>query len=271
MKHADVQRNLYEYLSGELTGADRSKVEEHLASCPRCAAASAELGRSMERLARAMGDPAAERPDAYWDGFADGVERKIRSAVRTTRDARPTLWEQVRSFVVVHRGAALAAGVGCVLIVAGLLYRAQLSGPRPDGAYQGLATAERPAPDSLTVIPASVRLERYLRRSKNLLVGITNMKADADHPIDLSAERDVSRSLIKEARYLQSQDIDRRSARLISSLTKILIELANLEAENDVPGVEIIRGGIHQENLLFKIRMAEVINDSSADNTHHSF
>ena len=125
--------------------------------------------------------------------------------------------------------------------------------------------------DTLRVMRAAERMERYLRKSKILLVGLSNMKTDAGHPLDLSAEREASRSLIKEARYLQTQDIDRRSARLISALNKILIELANLEEHNDIPGVEIIRGGINQENLLFKIRMAEAMNDSTAGNTNRSF
>jgi hypothetical protein len=90
------------------------------------------------------------------------------------------------------------------------------------------------------------------------------MKHEPGRSFDLSAEREVSRDLIKEARYLREQDIDRRSARLIEDLNKILIELANLEDEHDLPDVEIIRGGIHQENLLFKIRMAELMHDSTA-------
>jgi hypothetical protein len=101
-----------------------------------------------------------------------------------------------------------------------------------------------------------------------LFVGLTNMKLHDDENIDLSAERKVSRQLIHEARYLKTQPIDERSAQLIGDLEKILIELANMKEENDISNVEIIRGGIHQENLLFKIRMAESLYDSvSSTNT----
>jgi len=82
--------------------------------------------------------------------------------------------------------------------------------------------------------------------------------------VDLSSERKVSRDLIEEARYLQSQPLDRRSERLIGDMEKILIELANMKEQNELPNVEMIRGGIHQENLLFKIRMAESLYDTTA-------
>ena len=49
----------------------------------------------------------------------------------------------------------------------------------------------------------------------------------------------------------------------MNDLEKILIELANIEEHRDLPNVEIVRGGIRQENLLFKIRMAEAMYDSS--------
>ena len=51
--------------------------------------------------------------------------------------------------------------------------------------------------------------------------------------------------------------------KLIGDLEKILIELANIKEESGLPNVEIVRGGIHQENLLFKIRMAEAMYDTT--------
>jgi len=225
----------------------------------------------MERLTRAMADPASKRTDAYWQSFAGGVESKLQSAMRNSRAVRPSVWEHFESFFLLHRGPAYAVGIACILLLAVVLYRGEFFTTKPADPVESPSSAELRAPDSLRVVPASERMERYLRKSKILLVGLSNMKTDADHPLDLSAEREASRSLIKEARYLQTQDIDRRSARLISALNRILIELANLEDQNDVPGVEIIRGGINQENLLFKIRMAEALNDSTDGNANRSF
>jgi len=46
-------------------------------------------------------------------------------------------------------------------------------------------------------------------------------------------------------------------------MERILIELANLEEEADLPNVELIQSGIHRENLLFKIRMANPVYDTT--------
>ena len=89
------------------------------------------------------------------------------------------------------------------------------------------------------------------------------MKLNENQQVDLSAERKYSRALLQEARYLKNQPMDNRSAKLIGDLEKILIQLANAKDQGDAPDVEIIRGGIHQENLLFKIRVAESVFDSS--------
>ncbi len=103
---------------------------------------------------------------------------------------------------------------------------------------------------------------QYLRRSKVLLVGLSNLKTADGSPVDLSVERTVSRELIREARNLGEEHLDPRSVLLLRDLQKILIELANMEQQSDLPNVEIIRSGIEQENLLFKIRMAEATRDS---------
>lgn len=117
------------------------------------------------------------------------------------------------------------------------------------------------APDQTNA--TRVRMEQYLRKSKVLLIGLTNADPGESSSIDLSAERQASRQLMHEARYLETQPIDPRSARLIDALDKILIELANMKEHENLPDVEVIRTGIHHENLLFKIRMAESIYDTA--------
>jgi len=90
-----------------------------------------------------------------------------------------------------------------------------------------------------------------------LLVGIENMKTGEGGAVDLSAERRASRDLVQEARYFRQLRLDPRSERLMGDLEKIFIELSNSHDSRSRPDVELLRSGIQQENLLFKIRMAE--------------
>ena len=105
--------------------------------------------------------------------------------------------------------------------------------------------------------PAQIALADYFRKSKILLVGISNISANKGERIDLSTERQAARELIQQARYLDNRFLDDRSQQLIKALERILLELANMEQHANVPDVEIVRSGIHDENMLFKIRMAE--------------
>ena len=93
------------------------------------------------------------------------------------------------------------------------------------------------------------------------------MKPVNETSYDVSVEQEKSRELIHEARYLKNQPLDPRSQRLIEDLEKILIELANMKQEGNAPNVEIIRGGLHQENLLFKIRMEEQTFNTHPENS----
>jgi hypothetical protein len=167
----------------------------------------------------------------------------------------------IESTLLLHRRALirLSGGLAAIIVLmAGVLLLRQA--PQPD-RHQ---LVEQPATDQQ--VPADItaeRLHNYFSKSKVLLVGISNMKTNETEPLDLSAERSASRDLIREARYLRGGPIDGRSARLMGDLEKILIELANAKEENGGPSVEILRGGIRQENLLFKIRMAESMFDTT--------
>jgi hypothetical protein len=70
-------------------------------------------------------------------------------------------------------------------------------------------------------------------------------------------EKEAARQLVQQARYLDSKSLDDRSRALVGALERILIELANMEEQADLPDVEIVRSGIRHDNMLFKIRMAE--------------
>jgi hypothetical protein len=116
-----------------------------------------------------------------------------------------------------------------------------------------------PEGTQLPVMPVASKtaVEDYFTSSRMLLIGIANMSPEQGKPIDLSVERSAARSLVRQARLLSTEPVDERSQELIRDLERILIELANLEETADVPGIELIRTGVREQNLLFKIRMAE--------------
>jgi len=143
---------------------------------------------------------------------------------------------------------ALVGAVSAIILSVGLWitsWAPSAEGPRGDAVVPVMGVSSRQA------------VEEYFTASRMLLIGIANMSPEEGKPIDLSLERTTARSLVRQARLLADEPIDERSQELLGELERILIELANLEESADVPGIELIRTGVRQQNLLFKIRMAE--------------
>ena len=264
--HSHIQSLLYEYLRDELTPAKRREVEKHLEGCTVCLQERDELRAFLDRALRYTTESAEVRGDAFWKDFAGKVERRIQADGRRRRTNQPfSVWEAILSYTRFQRGPAIAFAALALIALASVIYvRIQFRDQELVQEVEKWRAVQPAQPPVETVSRQDPRMAEYFRKSKVLLVGLTNMKMNEDQAPDFSAERRASRDLIQQAVYLKSQPLDVRSAHLINDLEKILIELSNLKEENNLPNVEIIRGGIHQENLLFKIRMAESFYDSSS-------
>ncbi|MBI4534777.1 MAG: zf-HC2 domain-containing protein [Ignavibacteriae bacterium] len=252
-EHSNISRMLYEYLKGELDPDDYGKVDEHLLHCTRCQKDIRELNAAIS-IFRPVVRPSEERSEEFWNTFALEVEQNIQRTEQHGWKERITetlqQWSPTRRWVIVGM-----AGAAVTLVLAVIASRTTFT-----------PGVEETPPEVTELESAALNIDRmsqYFRKSKTLLVGLTNMKMFDDQPVDLNAERQASRELIHEARYLKRQPIDMRSAQLINDLERVLIELANLEESSDIPDVQLIRSGIRHENLLFKIRMAESLYDSS--------
>jgi len=259
--HKKVNLLLYDYLSGEMSPEQNEEITRHLEECVRCRSDLDAIRTALEMLHTTLPRPSEQRPPEYWNAFAAAVERRLREAGRK-RSVWTEVWDELTTFVI-RRPAIVSslAGAAALLLAAVVLWRYSApNGPLTAEKPSEMAGIQQVAADSMNV---DQRMSDYLRKSKILLVGISNMKLEDDRSVDLSSERNYSRGLLQEARYLEGQPIDNRSARLVSNLKKILIQLANAKEEGDAPNVELIRSGIHQENLLFKIRIAESLYDTS--------
>ena len=249
--HTTIRGLLYDYVCNQLDPDRHHFVETHLASCPACSESLKRVQAAVAILRRPENSPADVQSQEYWNGFVAAVDSRIRQEKVSPAPARRYMEELIGTLMMFRRRYALAAaGALAVLFVAFLVWQ-QLT-PREEQQL-----AQETVKPTRAVESASNRMDQYLRRSKALLVGIENMKTGDGHSIDLSAERNASRNLVREARYFRRQRLDPRSQKLMGDLEKILIELSNAHETGNAPDVELLRNGIQQENLLFKIRMAE--------------
>jgi hypothetical protein len=247
---AHVRDRLFDYLSGEIPREETDALKEHLAHCEACREDLRILREAVEIFPRGTTLPSDERDEQFWMSFPAQVEERIRARRKRGTSLIADAADRIGSFIHFN-GAHLLTGSGALGVIA---LAVLLFWPAPDGGPAAVGTY---APSTVSLEPDAARLHTYLKRSRVLLVGVSNLRTDGETPIDLSIERRQSRELVHEARDLKRGTLDARSSKLIGDLEKILIELANSDEKHDAPDVEIIRSGIRHNNLLFKIRMTE--------------
>lgn len=252
MNHGKIRQSLYDFVRNDLPAEKRSAVEEHLRRCAGCRNLLADISAVAEVLHPEPVRPSEHLPDSYWQRFPAEVARRLAGEAGDARrrsspsgDLWAILWGN-RRWAFAAGGTAVAVGLMMFLL-------------RPGEVRQTASPATTP---TIPVAHTDDPVGQLFRRSRVLLVGIDNMETPAGHTLDLSVEHETSRDLVRETRTLKPETLDPHSAIVVRDLERILIELANAGERPGSPNVELIRSGMRQENILFRLRMAEAVRDS---------
>jgi len=250
-------------LYGELSPEEEKELSRHLDACPGCRAEHEAMARTLLTMgAKTAADPGAEFWDAYFDKLekrmvADGVFAQPKRPVRAAAPDRPPFGRKLIprwTFAAAGALGLLAAGI---LIGRLTLGRGTLIARAPSAAEQAATLSAAAASRDL-----SGRASRYLGRSKVILLAIANFDPGTKDiaGLNLPVQKAMSRDLVKEAAVLKD-DLraagDRRLERLVGELETILLQIANLKSETDLPGVEIVQAGVGLTDILFKINLSE--------------
>jgi hypothetical protein len=263
--HRKINRKLYEYLRGEMSDADRLAVESHCSTCKQCSAELAALKKTVDLLDANLKRPSEHRGELYWQQFAEKVERRIEE--ESQQDTAPSIVQQVLDALTVHRkpfGIGFASALTLVMIAFGI-WSLWIKNPAPELAVTEQATRQIREKGGVNVQKAALesRAQDYLDQSKVLLIGLmnTDIKSLGTSGTMLQRQQEISRKLVSESGALTAALTDpsqRRLRELISDLQLILVQIANLSAGHDVQGLEIVKGGIEHNNILFKINLEEI-------------
>jgi hypothetical protein len=242
----ECQDRMLEALYDELGVADRPGFDGHVASCPECANAFAGL----EQTRLAMD---SRKPAPFSDEILDGVWPAFLNRLESSETARTGSRQWFVRRWVLNLAAASALVVVGVLI--GRYGRfAGESGPTTPASNEAAAIAGLNLDD---------RVVRYLEKSKLVLMSVDNMRSEAgeETAIDLSAERRISRDLLREGSTLKKElnpSREEQLIELISQLEVTLLQIANLRDPRVPLGIELARTGIEERALLFKINLEEM-------------
>ena len=253
----EYQERFAEGLYDELDSEAKRALEDHLRSCPTCSEEFASMQETMSVMDKRR---RIELDDKDWASFWRRLDQRLSQGEIDTaeRVARPNLFHHIRT-----NPPAWVYGIAAMLLIAFGIYfgRTFLSENYPGGVLTPQPTTNTtaisaPSPDSTTKEALA-----YLERSRNLLIGVTNLDADRHSTIDLSSHQWISRRLVDQGNILAVALVrpDQQSLReLIQDLRLILLQLANLELKGGVPAVELVKQGVASKSILLKINLEEI-------------
>jgi hypothetical protein len=260
----ECRARLVEALYGELGPKEKDAFEKHVAACPACAAELKALTETLKAMdERVRPEPGQDFWDGYWDRLSRRMEdhKKAEAAAPTSQPLKVSpgrIW----SF---RPGWVFQAAAALVLIVAGIFIGRTVFSPRRASLEASRPVGQRPA-----VQPgegdAVLRARNYVDRSKLVLLALVNYDPASEDPygLDLPYQKQVSEDLVRQAGAIQSDLKDpsqRRLRQLVADLEAILLQIANLEAENDLEAVDIVKQGVESRGLLLKINLSEMGGD----------
>ena len=262
MSDCHVNRDLMlEALYGEISPRERAVFEAHLTSCPGCAA-------DFKALKATVGifDP-KNRPDPgpeFWDGYWNRLERKLDLEGSSGSDKMLSRIEGRRIALRFFPKWAVQGLAAAALVTIGVFLGRTVLGP-PARTVRHVREAGFPAAEILPASSSSaIRTRNYFERSKLVILGFVNFDPGTEeaYGLDLPRQKRISRELVQEAALLKnelSSPAQKRLHELVSDLETILVQIANLKSENDIPAVDVaIKEGVKSKGLLLKINLTEM-------------
>jgi HPt (histidine-containing phosphotransfer) domain-containing protein len=247
-----------EYFYGEPDASQKKLLDDHMSGCEKCRSRFAE----MEAVLRFTGQRVRpEPPEEFWDSYEQRLEQRIETEESSGRERELAGEKPVRRFRAAPKWA-FQAGAAVALIIIGMFIGRLLFFPRVKGVQHASRQPELTAPQQPQAILVN-RSQDYIERSKLILLALVNFDSSIDDPyaLDLPLQKQVSTELLKEAHSLKTElaaSDQERLENLIASLEIILLQIANLESENDLEAIELVRDGIQRRGILLEINLTDL-------------
>jgi len=237
-------------LFAELDSHAENQLDLHLDGCAHCR----QLLVEFRELVQSAGKPVRPQlPDHFWEGYWDRLAARMEEETSLSVSVRSRLGHWLATVRVPIPKVAW----GLVLLVIGFVvghyvWQSEQSPPLADEP-----SIRRP----ISSQEIATRKAQFFERSKILLLGIVNEDFSEASPADFDRQRQAALELKSEAREIRAAmaaSPDLRLLQLIDQLELIYLQIANLEIEHDLTGVELVREGIDREGLLLKINLEEM-------------
>jgi hypothetical protein len=235
----------------ELNASHKKFFKEHLKVCEKCKSEFNEMKSTLQFMSKRV-RPEPEKK--FWDSYEERLAQRIEKE-ESVQAEHESLWKKLLQPLTFAPRWSYQAAAALVLIVVGVFIGRMIflpSTPEIQQASQQLKGEE-----------LVLRTQNYIDRSKLILLAMVNFDPATEDPyaLNLPYQQQVSRELVQEASLLKkelSESKQRRLENLIANLEMILLQIANLESENDLEAIELIKGGADSQGILMEINLTDL-------------
>jgi len=252
-------RSLFiEALYNELNHEQVEWFNVHLKVCSKCAENYKKIQTTtgiMDKRTRTEPDPFFW--DSYWDRLADRMETGEKSVSIIS-----VWWQRFWQGINFQPGWTYRMATAVALIAIGVFIGKLYFGRPVSQQVETIQTVQVP-PTAVEQVSLQQRTDRYIERSKILLLGLINFDPENEdaYALDLPYQQQISQELVREANLLKEELNDpaqQQLRELIEDLKIILLQIANLESEYDLTGIELVKSGVDRRGILLKINLEEM-------------
>lgn len=289
---------------GELGPDEKARFEAHLRDCPQCAAEYAETRAALDLMdKRERPDPGPEFWDGCWDRLSRRALWENIEEDESPAAGRSVFGRLGRIFGGLPLWTYATVGATAVLLI-GILIGTRLvpqqqapimtagantkTAPQiPDIAAPPAAPTTLPTqvpiravqnpyvraarPEGNVAAPSKAVLDAddFIDRSRILLLGLVNYGPETKdtYALDLGGKKAASRKLMAQAPAIKNAlkaSGQRKLRKLVSELELILLQIANLESDQDLDGVELVKQGVNQKGIFMKINLDRMAREAKA-------
>jgi len=247
-----------EALYKELSQDCKEWFDIHLQACPECTEQYEKISATVGIMdKRSRTEPDQFYWDGYWERLTDRMETEEKAASNVTTWLQ-RFWQGINFQPSWIYRVATAVALIAIGVFIGKLYFGRPVSQQVETIY----TANVP-PTAVEKVSLQQRTDHYIERSKILLLGLINYDPDGGdtYALNLPYQKKISQDLVNEAGFLKEELTDPAQQQLrdlIEDLEIILLQIANLESEHDISGIELVKSGVDRRGILLKINLEEM-------------
>ena len=255
-----IEKLIEKSLSGDISASEENILNEHLTSCETCSKDYSELKSTLELMQK---NNERELEEQFMDNFWETLEPNLQKE----KSFVSILKENLNDLLRFRTGWKYQLAAGLTVLFIGIFIGKYFTSGNPDMINHN-------NPVVLSAADLKAETNDYIQRSKMLLMGISNFDPATEdiETISFPRQQRISRDLIKQASFIKSklnEPQQQQLKRLVSDIEIILLQIANMETQMDLDGIELVKDGVDSKGLIMKINLEEIRENLSKSPKHN--